>query len=739
MSTVSLQTKLPATLVNEAAYRQLDASTFEGLAGARRLSYLRIPTLRESLEEAYGRLIESSRAVLMPVWLGATPYAAHWCDWAHQVIQGAERRFRMKEVGDAWTRAASTMPPESQWLLWLEVLSRIFERGPKTRLVAFVPEIDLAGGERLQMSNLRANFISSWTRLMPATLVLPGDATGEHWLRSAGYRDVSSVGAAVVAPSGEDFAEAMAELLQSYSVDSMTARRFAVACVESDDGSTTWDLVPFRSLLTTLDAPAATVGGSATDVLCRRRRTALRLAFMAALHRVKPTLAQQIMSVDGYRFFYGWQEAPLWGKDAGHRLVHALHRPATPLEPILPRFQQEYDAFLFVNDHREEIATAVGLAAPGAAAPVPVRPESLNKMLVGLFTSDIGDFHGNLSDIFDRIESLPTDEASLTERRNALLVLADLASRQDDLSQRCWKTIVSKTQDSNHIEVLAARIMLQNIKSDELEARLKCLTFREAERLSLRYLARNGQVDALRREAAKPASGNLPNDMMRCIFAWCLTSYIKDGSLDRATVARRIEDSFMTIAMETLVRFRRSLKIDEFRPAVSAHAPERVFISYKSGHKASEGATRAAKQIGDALSEEGYDVFMDPKLAGGEEWSQKILAELFSTRIVIGVQSPGYAKSDWCRVERRISRLRQHHHDDRARFIPLLLDGTQEIEDPSEPLGEILLTNPLRTETTQDGAVMDLAALLPSIVHAIELQVGQGKSRRDAQQFHKGL
>ena len=102
------------------------------------------------------------------------------------------------------------------------------------------------------------------------------------------------------------------------------------------------------------------------------------------------------------------------------------------------------------------------------------------------------------------------------------------------------------------------------------------------------------------------------------------------------------------------------------RPSVGGSALARVFVSYASADR------RVAADLHRLLVDSGHEVFLDSDrgdgIRVGEDWRQRLYAQLRGADAVVCVVSSSYAASQWCAIEIAVAQTLG------ARLIPLSVE-----------------------------------------------------------------
>lgn len=695
------------------------------------------------LRSQYATALQGASADEYVVWLGATPTQVHWPDWAHQVVRQIHQRGTHPDVVTAWTQAATAAGPDTQWLVWQEVVEVLARSNSRPALRAFAPSS--AGRDcSLDVQQESALFLAAWERLLVCTRHVASPRT---FAQPSPDLEASATARSGLAPdpmneaTSETYVAKLASVLQDHDVRRKDARELAaqyLACrpatpLDPDLVDHFLDQVvapapPFYlRMKKTSSAPYPVTPNDADE----RARWSLRLAFLRLLATLEPTcVIQMCKSASGSRDLYAWQGVAGAEAPPRHAFIEACLHSQLPHDPIVPRFAAEGLAHNFWCLFREPLLRAIHTLVMGADESVePEEDLTLTKALIDCFGGANSSYSVGHAEILNRIQNCAS--ATAGQKRRALLLLGDLSAGRGGVAQACWKELASPAQAVPDVDGLAAEMMRGTLDEVRFNEAMKRLDFSAEEKACLQF--RRWVLAGNHEELAKlgaERSMHLPNDLARCIYAWCATDYLP-GSTAAELPARR-HDVFRIIAIETLIRYRQTFQMDIFRPEVEPEVAPLVFISYRNAPKSSGGGSETSLQLIKLLRGARYRVYQDRRVPGGADWSEDILSKLFSARVVVALHSSAYDDSAWCRLERRIARLKQEQGPQTGLYVPLYLDDYQPKQDPNDPLHERARFSPVYARTDSQGLLRDPARICEAINDAIQLRSGKGKALHDA-------
>lgn len=700
------------------------------------------------LRSRYATALSASSANHHVVWLGAAPTQAPWSDWAHQIVRQLDQRKANPSLVTAWTHAATTAPPDTQWLVWQEVVEELARTTPRPILQAFTPPLagDNASSQRLDSE--RVVFLEAWARLLDYTLhevqpatPVPGPANAEA---SAATTTTGTGDTALRDEKAKEYIAELASVLQEHGVRRTSARRLAsvyLACrpvapldpdlVDHFLKEVVAPAPPFYLRLT--KAPSSEPYPITPNDADERGRWNVRLAFLRLLATLEPACVITMCKTrSGFRELYGWQGVAGPGAKARHAFIDVCLHSQLPLEPIVPRFGGDGLAHNFWCRFRVPLLKAIHTLVEATDAAVePPEDYTLTKALIDCFGGAKSSYVADPAAIYERIQSC--ESATNGQRRRALILLGDLCAGRGPVADTCWNQLEDPANGVPDLDALAAEIMLGKLGEARFAQALKREDFSadEKARLQFRRWVMSGNHEALAKLGAVRTL-HLPDDIARCIYAWCATDYLPGSTA--AQLPERRRDVFRIIAIEGLIRYRQTFQMDIYRPEVEPEVAPLVFISYRNASKSAGGGWETSQHLIELLKHSRYKVYQDRRIAGGADWSEDILSKLFSARVVVALHSAGYDQSPWCRLERRIASLKQDQGAQIGIYIPVHLDTYQPTHHPSDPPGERARFTQVHAHTDAHGRFVEPAKVGEAIADAIQLRSGKGKALYDADQ-----
>ncbi|MGO9742809.1 MAG: toll/interleukin-1 receptor domain-containing protein [Roseiarcus sp.] len=92
-----------------------------------------------------------------------------------------------------------------------------------------------------------------------------------------------------------------------------------------------------------------------------------------------------------------------------------------------------------------------------------------------------------------------------------------------------------------------------------------------------------------------------------------------------------------------------------------------VFLSYSKTDRASADA------VSKVLEENGLKVWTDAKLEPGDDFGDRVVAELAQAKAIVALVSDAYLASHWAQLELGAALAQSREHD--VTVIPILLEG----------------------------------------------------------------
>lgn len=695
------------------------------------------------LRSRYAEALSTDSKNRLVVWLGAAPIQAPWSDWAHQIMRQLDQWKVHSSLIAAWTHATTTAGPDTRWLVWQEVVDALARTAPRPLLQAFIPPLTGDDASQVRLANDRAAFLEAWARLLDYTCYDRHPATADSTVGNAtASTAANSDDKALCDDKAKKYIAELASVLQEHGVGRASAWRLAtayLACVPVvplapdlvDDFLS--DLVaPTRPFYLRLaKAPVSDTYPITPNDADERGRWNVRLAFLLLLATLDDeSVVTMCKAPSGFRELYGWQGVAGAEAKTRHAFIDACLHSQFPLEPIVPRFSSDGAAHNFWCRFRAPLLTSIDrLVKP--TDPKLDQPEdyTLTKALIDCFGGAKSSYAADPTAIHGRIQSC--DSAKKGQRRRALLLLGDLCAGRGPVAKVCWNQLEDPGNGVPDLEALAAEIMLGKLSEARLTEALerKDLSADDKARLQFRYWVMTGNHEELAKLGAVRTL-HLPEDIARCIYAWCATDYLPGSTA--AQLPERRHDVFRIIAIESLIRYRQTFQMDIYRPEVEPEVAPLVFISYRNASKADGGGREASQHLTDLLTHSRYKVYQDRRIAGGADWSEDILSQLFSAKVVVALHSTGYDQSAWCRLERQIACLKQDQGEQIGIYVPIHLDAYQPKHPSDTPDKRARFTH-VQANTDVHGRFLEPAKLAEAIADAIQRRSGKnGKARHDA-------